>query len=50
MFASMFSSVYSTENINIDNYLPNIPNFDLSNYAYFSLDDVLNGLSALKGN
>jgi hypothetical protein len=50
MFAEMFSSAYSTGNTNIDNNLPNIPNFDLPSNVYFSLDDVFNGLSALKGN
>jgi len=50
MFANMFSSVYATNNINIANDLPNISKFDLPNNAYFSLDDVFNGLPVLKGN
>lgn len=48
--ADMFSSVYSTNNINTTNDLPNISKFDLPNNVYFSLDDNCNGLSALKGN
>ncbi|KAL5244024.1 hypothetical protein ACI65C_011434 [Semiaphis heraclei] len=47
--ADMFSSVYTTNNINTTNNLPNISKFDLPNNVYFSLDDVFNGLSALKG-
>jgi len=52
MFATIFSSVYSTEYIYIyiDNSLSNIPNFDLPSNVYFSLDNILNGLSTLKGN
>jgi len=50
MFPDMFSSVYSTNNININNDLPIISKFDLPNNVQFSLDDVFNGLSALKGS
>jgi hypothetical protein len=37
-------------NIIITNDFPNISEFDLPHNVYFSLDDVFNGLSALKGN
>lgn len=47
-FANMFSSVYTTNNIRTTNDLPNISKFDLPNNVFFSLDDVFNGLSALK--
>lgn len=50
MFATMFSSVYSAKNINTDYDLRNTPNYDLPVNAYFLLDDVFDGLSALKGN
>jgi len=42
--------VYTTNNINTKNDLSNISKFDLPNNVYFSLDDVFNGLAALKGN
>lgn len=46
----MFSFICSTSNINVDNELPNITYFFfLPNNAYFSLGDVFNELSALKG-
>lgn len=50
MFAKMFSSAYSVQIIDTDYNLPNIFNFDLLSKALFSLDDVYNGLSALKNN
>jgi len=48
--ADMFPSVYTKNNINTTNDLPNISKFDLPNNVYFSLDDDFNGLLALKGN
>lgn len=48
MFATLFSSVYLIENVNFDSKLFDIPKFDLTNKVYFSMDDVLEGLSALK--
>jgi hypothetical protein len=48
--ADLFSSVYTTNNIDTTNDLPNISKFDLPNNVYFFLDNIFNGLLALKGN
>jgi len=42
--------VYTTNNINTTNDLINISKFDLPNKVYFTMDDVFNSMSALKGN
>jgi len=50
MFGTLFSSVYSTDNVHFDSKLCDIPTFDLPNNVCFSIEDVFKGLSLLKGN
>lgn len=49
MFASYFKSVYSCEVINDDISDLMVPFFDLPNNIYFTVDDVFQGLSTLRG-
>lgn len=50
MFATFFFSIYLIENFNFESKLLDIPEFALPNNVYFSIDNVLKGLSVLKSN
>jgi len=49
LFASHFSSVYTSAHIIQDTESLSIPFFDLPNNIYFSIDDVLLKLCSLRG-